>query len=188
MQDQPHKIEHCKIYNKVLTQTITSFLHRTTTSISLCSAADSRTEQVSFFLSFVSICSWQIRVWVPYGEHSSETSWTETGSWLLRLNHPVWRKKFVESLFRLMSGALSGQITGKKMQENVKFWFSFDVWKGKILFAKGRVWLLQLFKARNYIMEFLVPEWGRYIYFPLHQGSKHPLILYWSFQFESKQL
>ena len=62
MQEQPHKIKHCKIYDKVLTQTITSFLHRTTTSISLCSAADSRTELVSFFLSFVSICSWQILV------------------------------------------------------------------------------------------------------------------------------
>ena len=67
MQEQPHKIKHCKIYDKVLTQTITSFLHRTTTSISLCSAADSRTELVSSFLSFVSICSSQILVWVPYG-------------------------------------------------------------------------------------------------------------------------
>ena len=112
MQDQPHKIKHCKIYDKVLTQTITSFLHRIATSISLCSAADSRTEQVSFFRSFVSICSWQIWVWVPYREHKSKTSWTETGSWLLRLNHPVWQKEF-ESLFRLLSGALSGQITGK---------------------------------------------------------------------------
>ena len=32
--------------------TRTSFLHRRTTSISLCPAADSRTEQVSFYLSF----------------------------------------------------------------------------------------------------------------------------------------
>ena len=32
--------------------TRTSFLHRRTTSISFCPAADSRTEQVSFYLSF----------------------------------------------------------------------------------------------------------------------------------------
>ena len=35
---------------KELTETL--FLHRRTTSISLCFAADSRTEQVSFYLSF----------------------------------------------------------------------------------------------------------------------------------------
>ena len=39
-----------KFTNKALTQT--SFLHRRTTSISLCSTADSRTEQVSFYLIF----------------------------------------------------------------------------------------------------------------------------------------
>ena len=76
MQEQPHKIKHCKIYDKVLTQTITSFLHRTTTSISLCSAADSRTELVSFFslicfhlqLTNISVGSlWKWNFWCQNG-------------------------------------------------------------------------------------------------------------------------
>ena len=63
MRDKPRKIKHCEIY-KQSTDT-TSFLHRRTIFISLRSAADSRTEQVSFNLSFNFHLHLQIRVWFP---------------------------------------------------------------------------------------------------------------------------
>ena len=50
MRDKPHRIRIVKFKGKELKQTL--FLRRTTTPISLCSAADSRTEQVIFYLSF----------------------------------------------------------------------------------------------------------------------------------------
>ena len=50
MRDKPHRIRIVKFKGKELKQT--SFLRRTTTPISLCSAANSRTEQVIFYLSF----------------------------------------------------------------------------------------------------------------------------------------
>ena len=50
MRDKPHRIRIVKFKGKELNQI--SFLRRTTTPISLCSAANSRTEQVIFYLSF----------------------------------------------------------------------------------------------------------------------------------------
>ena len=50
MRDKPHRIRIVKFKGKELKQT--SFLRRTTSPISLCSAANSRTEQVIFYLLF----------------------------------------------------------------------------------------------------------------------------------------
>ena len=50
MREKPHRIRIVKFKGEELKQT--SFLRRTTTPISLCSAADSRTEQLIFYLSF----------------------------------------------------------------------------------------------------------------------------------------
>ena len=44
----------------------TLFLHHRTTSISLCFAADSRTEQVSFYLSFNFHLQFKNKMLVPY--------------------------------------------------------------------------------------------------------------------------
>ena len=63
MRDNQRKIKHCEIYKQ--SADTTSFLHRTTIFISLRSAADSRTEQVSFNLSFNCHLHLQLRVWVP---------------------------------------------------------------------------------------------------------------------------
>ena len=49
MREKPHRIRIVKFKGEELKQT--SFLRRTT-PISLCSAADSRTEQLIFYLSF----------------------------------------------------------------------------------------------------------------------------------------
>ena len=58
--DTPHKIKHCEIYwVKAPMRARTSFLRRRISSISHCFAADSRTEQVSFYLSWFPICSLQ---------------------------------------------------------------------------------------------------------------------------------
>ena len=58
--DTPHKIKHCEIcWVKAPIRARTSFLRRRISSISHCSAADSRTEQVSFYLSCFPICSLQ---------------------------------------------------------------------------------------------------------------------------------
>ena len=50
MREKPHRIRIVKFKGEELKQT--SFLRRTTTPISLCSAADSRTKQVIFYLLF----------------------------------------------------------------------------------------------------------------------------------------
>ena len=62
MRDKPHKIKHCEIYGQS-SDTNTVFVE--TTSISFFSAADSRTEV--FISHLISICSLQIRAWVPGG-------------------------------------------------------------------------------------------------------------------------
>ena len=65
--DTPHKINHCEIYwVKAPIRARTSFLRRRISSISLCFAADSRTEQVRFYLSFFSHLQFTKRVWAPY--------------------------------------------------------------------------------------------------------------------------
>ena len=50
MREKPHRIRIVKFKGEELKQT--SFLRHTTTPISLYSAADSRTEQLIFYLSF----------------------------------------------------------------------------------------------------------------------------------------
>ena len=63
-------IKHCFVKSTTIkASTWTSFLHHKTTSISLCTAADSRVEQNrSDFISYlISIWCLQIRAWVPYG-------------------------------------------------------------------------------------------------------------------------
>ena len=62
--DTPHKIKHCEIcWVKAPIRARTSFLRRRIYSISHCSAADSRTEQVSFTSHFSRLQFTQ-RVWV----------------------------------------------------------------------------------------------------------------------------
>ena len=62
MRDKRHKIKHCEIYGR---SSDTNIVFVETTSISFFSAADSRTEV--FISHLISICSLQIRAWVPRG-------------------------------------------------------------------------------------------------------------------------
>ena len=65
--------KHCFVKSTMIKAwTCTLFSHRKTTSISLCTTADSRGEQNrwDFISNLISICSLQIRAWVPYGLHA----------------------------------------------------------------------------------------------------------------------
>ena len=62
MRDKQHKIKHCEINGQ---SSDTNIVFVETTSISFFSAADSRTEV--FISHLISLCSLQIRAWVPRG-------------------------------------------------------------------------------------------------------------------------